>query len=187
MSAGHPVASAHLERQSTARVVASSEWGDAPGAGLALKSHRRFRSPQEIIVRRPVPFIVLALATVLLVVACSSSSGSGLTGKAWQWTASTTKVPASQSVVPDPENYTLTFNTDGSFSAKVDCNNMSGTYTTTSSGGLTITPGPMTLAACGPDSLSDIYVAGLMQAKSYAISNSQLTITLADEGTMTFK
>ena len=137
--------------------------------------------------RRLATVVALALAVVVLVAACSSSSGSGLTGKAWQWTASTTKVPASQSVVPDPENYTITFNTDGSFSAKVDCNNMSGTYTTTSSGGLAITPGPMTLAACGPETLSDLYVAGLMQAKSYAIASSQLTITLADEGTMTFK
>ena len=37
----------------------------------------------------------------------------GLTGKTWQWTASTTKVPASQSVVPDPENYTIEFKSDG--------------------------------------------------------------------------
>jgi heat shock protein HslJ len=137
--------------------------------------------------RRLVAVVAFAMATVMLVAACSSSSGPSLTGKAWQWTASTTKVPASQSVVPKPEDYTITFNTDGTFSAKVDCNNMSGQYTTTSSGGLTITPGPMTLAACGPDTLSDIYVAELMKSKSYAIASSQLTITLTDDGTMTFK
>jgi heat shock protein HslJ len=137
--------------------------------------------------RRLVAVVAFALAAVILVAACSSSSGSSLTGKAWQWTASTTKVPASQSVVPDPQNYTITFNTDGTFSAKVDCNNMAGQYTTTSSGGLTIRPGPMTLAACGADSLSDIYVAELLKSKSYAIADAKLTITLTDEGTMTFK
>jgi len=130
---------------------------------------------------------VLALLAVALLAAACGSSGPALTGRAWQWTASTTKVPASQSVVPDPQDYTITFATDGSFQAKADCNTVSGSYTTTSSGGMTITPGPSTLVACGPDSLSDIYVAGLGKAASYAISNAELTITLADAGTMTFK
>ena len=86
----------------------------------------------------------------LLLAACSPSSGSALTGTTWQWTASTTTVPASQSVVPDPENYTITFNTDGTFEAKVDCNQASGDYTTNGSE-LTITPGPSTLATpCRP-------------------------------------
>ena len=135
--------------------------------------------------RRLVVLVVLAVSAVVLLGACSSSAG--LTGKTWQWTASTTKVPASQSVVPDPGNYTIEFKSDGSFSSKVDCNQLSGTYTTTSSGGLTIVPGPMTLAACGDDSLDAQFIAGLGTAKSYVISNGQLTITAAEDATLSFK
>jgi heat shock protein HslJ len=128
----------------------------------------------------------LSLAvSVLLVAACQSSSGSGLTGKTWQWTGSTTTVPASQSVVPDPENYTITFNTDGTFAAKVDCNQVAGDYTTSGSD-LTISPGPSTLAACPEGSLDALYLDGLDRAASYSISGTDLTITLDDEGTMQF-
>jgi heat shock protein HslJ len=72
--------------------------------------------------------------------------------------------------VPNPEKYTIGFKSDGKFSAKADCNQVAGGYTTTSSGGLTITPGPSTLVACGADSLGDMYVAGLAMAASYSIS-----------------
>ena len=58
-------------------------------------------------------------------------------------------MPAFQGVVPaaDQANYTIEFKSDGTFNAKADCNQLAGTYTTTGSGGLTIVPGPMTLAA----------------------------------------
>jgi heat shock protein HslJ len=122
--------------------------------------------------------------SALLLAACQSSSGSGLTGT-WLWTGSTTSVPASQSVVPDPENYTITFNSDGTFSAKVDCNQVAGDFTTSGSD-LTITPGPSTLAACPDGSLDSLYLEGLGKAASYSIADETLTITLTDEGTMQF-
>src|SRR5688500_1289343 len=103
---------------------------------------------------------VLALTALVSLVSCSSP-GSGLTGKVWQWTASTTTVPASQSVVPDPENYTIEFKADGSFAAKADCNQVSGTYTTAGNNALAIVPGPTTLAMCPEGSLDSLYVAGL--------------------------
>ena len=130
--------------------------------------------------------IVLVLGAVLIT-ACSS--GSSLTGKAWQWTAMTTTTPTSQSVVPSDEqaNYTVEFKSDGTFASKADCNQVSGTYTTTSSGGLTIVPGPSTLAACPEGSLAPIFVAGLSSAASYTITNGALTITTQDASTLTFK
>jgi heat shock protein HslJ len=127
----------------------------------------------------------IIVAAVMALAACSA--GASLTGKTWQWTASTTKVPASQSNVPDPSNYTIEFKTDGTYQAKADCNTVSGTYTSTASGGLTINPGASSLAACGPDSLSDIYVQSLGQAIGYTFFGQQLTINLSDLGTMTFK
>ena len=112
-----------------------------------------------------------------------------LIGKAWQLTAITEKVPAFQGVVPAAEqaNYTLEFKADGTFAAKADCNQVAGTYTTTSAGGLSIAVGPSTMAACADGSLSDLYILGLGNAASYAIASDQLTITLVDGGTLVFK
>ena len=129
--------------------------------------------------------LITGLTLGAMLVGCSSS-GTSLTGTTWEWTASTTKTPASQSVVPDPQDYTIEFKTNQTFSAKADCNQVAGTWTSTSDNGLTITLGPSTLAACGSDSLSDLYVAGLAKAKLYVIEESKLILTLTDEGTMTF-
>ncbi|HET6445090.1 MAG TPA: META domain-containing protein [candidate division Zixibacteria bacterium] len=53
--------------------------------------------------------------------------------------------------VPNPENYTLIFSEDGTFSGTADCNAISGTYSQAS--GFTVTVGPSTMAFCGEDSL----------------------------------
>jgi len=92
--------------------------------------------------------VLMTLAAALLVAACGSSSS--LTGHTWQWTAATEKVPASQSVVPDPQNYTIEFKSDGTYAMKADCNTISGAYTTSGSS-LTIQPGAGTLVACAPE------------------------------------
>ena len=132
---------------------------------------------------------LFALVIGVAAIAAACSGGSSLTGKTWQLTAITEKVPAFQGVVPaaDQPNYTIEFKSDGTFNAKADCNQLSGSYTTTSSGGLTIVLGPSTLAACPEGSLSSQYVAALGQAASYAIASGQLTITLADGGTLVYK
>ena len=44
-------------------------------------------------------------------------------------------------------NYTITFNDDGTFAAKADCNQVSGTYTIEDNSVLTIVPGPSTSAS----------------------------------------
>lgn len=131
---------------------------------------------------------VLMLAVAVVVIACSSSSG-GLTGKTWQLTAITELTPAFQGVVPaaDQSKYTIEFKSDGTFQAKADCNQVSGQYVTTSTGGMTITLGPSTLVACPEGSMGDQYVAGLGNTASYAIANSALTLTLKDGGTLVFK
>lgn len=115
--------------------------------------------------------------------------GAGLTGKVWQLTAITERNPAFQGVVPADQqaNYTIEFKTDGTFGAKADCNQVAGTYTATSSGGLTLAIGPTTMVACADGSLSDLYILGLGNAASYAIASDQLTITLVDQGTLVYK
>jgi heat shock protein HslJ len=137
--------------------------------------------------------IVLTVLTVVFVAAACQTGGAsspsatsaGIEGT-WQWTASTETVPASQAVVPDPENYTITFNADGTFAAKADCNQVAGTYTADGSN-LALVLGPSTLAACAEGSLGGLYVEYLDLIATYAISGDQLTATFIDDtGTMTF-
>jgi heat shock protein HslJ len=58
--------------------------------------------------------------------------------------------------VPNPENYTIDFKEDGTFTGKADCNSIAGTYSTES--GFVITLGPSTLAFCGEASLDTAYL-----------------------------
>ena len=132
--------------------------------------------------------ITLAIALTVALAACSGSSSS-LTGKTWQLTAIGHRVAGGYGGVPeaDQANYTIEFKSDGNYQAKADCNQTSGTYTTTSDGGLTIEPGPTTLVACSGGSLSDEYIESLTTASSYAIKDGQLTMTVKDGWTLTFK
>jgi heat shock protein HslJ len=117
----------------------------------------------------------------------------GLLGKTWQLTAVTEKVPAFQGVIPDAEqaNYTITFNGDGTFQAQADCNSVSGTYSTAdptaASGDLSIFLGPSTLAMCPEGSFDGLFTIGLGSAASYEVAADALTITLVNDGTLTFK
>ena len=136
--------------------------------------------------------LFLALSATTLLAACGATGG-GLTGKAWQLTAITEKVPAFQGVVPAAEqaNYTIEFLADGTFSAKADCNNVSGTFTTAdpaaATGDIEIVPGASTRAMCPEGSLSDQFVTALGNAARYEVADGELTITLQDEGTLAFK
>src|SRR5262245_23862688 len=133
--------------------------------------------------------IALVVAATVVVAACSGS-GSGLTNRTWHLTAITTKKPAFQGDVPaaDQSKYTIEFKSDGTYNAKADCNQTSGTYTTASDHSLTMAPGPTTLVACPAGSLSDEYIQGLTQPSSYVITGGQLTLSLDDgDGTAEFK
>ncbi|WP_406661677.1 META domain-containing protein [Methanolobus sp. ZRKC3] len=93
----------------------------------------------------------------------------------WQWSGLIENEPASQSVVPDPENYTILFSEDGTYSIKADCNLGSGSYTLEGNE-LTLGPGPMTLAACGPESLYDMYVTLIGNVNSVAMEDGNLVL-----------
>jgi heat shock protein HslJ len=133
---------------------------------------------------RPRAFLAMIAVVAVILAACGGATGDGaaLTGKLWQWTESTISEPAT---IADPTRYTITFADDGTYSAKIDCNQASGAFTTTEDGGITIQPGPMTLVGCPDDSQADVFLAGLLGATSYTVTDSELVLTTAT-GTLTF-
>jgi heat shock protein HslJ len=98
------------------------------------------------------------LAALFTLVACSSGDdeADSITDKEWQWEFVKDQPSGETTTVADPENYTLVFRDDGTFSGKADCNQISGTYT--QEGGFFLTLGPSTMAFCGEDSLDQLYL-----------------------------
>jgi heat shock protein HslJ len=79
-----------------------------------------------------------------------------ITSIVWQWTSVTDRPTNQTTVVPDPENYTITFLDDGTLSGLADCNMFTGAYSQVD--GFDITLGASTMAACGEDSLDQQYL-----------------------------
>lgn len=105
-----------------------------------------------------------------------------VTGTEWQWRQLQETNPPSLSAVPNDQTYSLNLAADGSFTFTADCNNGSGTYTSSGTS-LTLTLGPITLAACGPDSLANNYVSLLAQVVSFGMDNSSLILTTGSGST----
>ena len=129
---------------------------------------------------------ILVLILLTLLSACSSQqTGADIIDIPWQWTALFENEPASQSVVPNPDNYTLTLNSDGSMNIKADCNMMSGSFSVDGTS-LTLVLGPSTLAFCGEESLDLMFTELLNSVESYTIENDQLVLNLENDfGKMT--
>jgi heat shock protein HslJ len=87
----------------------------------------------------------------------NAPTANDITNINWQWMSVTNQTTRETTEVPDPEDYTIIFRDDGTLNGQADCNSFSGTYSQES--GFSITLGPMTLAACGDDSLDAQYVA----------------------------
>ncbi len=117
----------------------------------------------------------------------SAAQAASLVGPVWQWEKFVDVATGKASMdVKDPQNYTVTFQADGTVAMKADCNNAAGTYTADGAK-LTISIGPVTLAACGPDSLGETFLIDLTSAGTYAIEGGKLMIDLmADGGRMVF-
>lgn len=116
--------------------------------------------------------LFVALLSIALV-GCSSNESepevdadpNNVTDIIWEW--ETLKVATGQvddggrpisetTSISNPESYTLILREDGTFSAKADCNQISGTYL--ADGGYSFTLGPSTMAFCGEDSLDLQYI-----------------------------
>lgn len=115
-----------------------------------------------------------------------SQTGTSLTNVLWGWTELTETQPASQSIIPDPENYTLVFQPDNGLQILADCNSGFGTYTADGDQ-MGIEIGVLTTAICGADSLSALFLDTLERVGSYELSQDELVLDLAEiSGTMRF-
>jgi heat shock protein HslJ len=111
---------------------------------------------------KKITFVSIICLSIVILAACGSgsdsesASGSSITGVVWQWETVTIQDTNETTTVPNPENYTIEFKEDGTFSGKADCNNIAGTYS--QENGFSITLGPSTLAFCGEASLDTVYL-----------------------------
>jgi len=127
-------------------------------------------------------FLISSLIVIVFLLAACGGSGSSdkLLNTTWQWASLKETEPASQSVVPNPENYAIVFKEDGSFDATVDCNKVSGSYKLDGNK-LSIMPGPSTMAECGPESLSDLFMGYLVQVTAYEMDGDTLVLIVGDD------
>jgi heat shock protein HslJ len=97
---------------------------------------------------------------LFILTACSRGetppSTNTIQGIVWQWVSVTKQASNETTSVSNPESYTITFITDGTFDGKANYTNISGTYTQTN--GFTIKVETSTQAYCGDTSLDQQYL-----------------------------
>jgi uncharacterized protein YraI/heat shock protein HslJ len=121
-----------------------------------------------------------------LAYAVPTQAGTSLTGVQWGWTELTETQPASQSIIPNPENYTLVFQPDGGLQILADCNSGFGSYTLEGDN-MSIEIIVSTSAECGAESLSSLFFDLLGRVGSYEVSQETLVLNLSEvAGTMRF-
>jgi heat shock protein HslJ len=115
----------------------------------------------------------------------TTAASAGLTGVTLQWPA--TDADGNPVEVDNPEDYFLVLWPDGTFNFQADCNVGRGTYTYDTSGALTLSPGPMTLAACPEGSQADAFVNFLGDVTGVTVGDdANPTLTTADGRSSTF-
>jgi heat shock protein HslJ len=104
--------------------------------------------------------LLAALGIVLLLAACAQAAtptpDNSIQDIVWQWVSATNKTTGEVTTVTNPENYSITFNADGTLVGKADCNNFNGTYSQEK--GFSIKIGASTMAYCGDTSLDQQYL-----------------------------
>ena len=105
----------------------------------------------------------------------------------WQWVELIETNPAAQSVVPDPEKYTVALFDDGAYTVTADCKSGMGNYTTDASQ-IILEPFPVTMQICSDESLEPQYLSFLGQVDTFGIADGKLIYILKDgAGEMRFQ
>jgi len=128
------------------------------------------------------------VAPALSLLAGGDSEDGGLTdlpGTTWYWQR--TLINDDTSFAPDdPSRYTLTFHSDATVSARVDCNQMGGIYKRDGASiAIELTHG--TRAMCPPDSLDIEFQREIGEVRHVVFANGAMHFDLTGHrGTMTF-
>jgi heat shock protein HslJ len=132
--------------------------------------------------------LVLLVIGMLILAACGGQEeAESIVGTTWQWQEYQDSAGENNIDVPDPQNYTLTLNEDGTANIKADCNQVSWTYELDGNELTFNTLGPSTLAMCAEDSLDTVYLQRLGETATYVTSEGQLFLNLKfDSGNMIF-
>lgn len=101
-----------------------------------------------------------------------SASVKELRSQTWNWNR--TEYKDQVTTIENGENFQLTFNEDWTFSAKIDCNSGSGTYTATDTGSIKMTLGPVTEAYCGEESSDQDFIGMIKAVQDYRTYDGQL-------------
>jgi para-nitrobenzyl esterase len=130
----------------------------------------------------------LLLAALPLAIACSArtpatpqNAAVRLGGTSWQLV----RFQGSDDKVLTPDDsakYTIAFGTDGSVSARVDCNRGRGTWKSSGPNQLQFGPLALTRAACPPGSLHDRIVKDWEFVRSYTLKDRHLFLALMADG-----
>lgn len=148
-------------------IVLADLYGPGVAANLAQRPSPESRRGDHVVSKLSLSsLLVVSLSIVLMICAAcvppatpvppTPAASSTITGIVWQWTSVTNQTTRETSTVPNPEDYTIVFNADGTLTGKADCNTFAGTYS--QEGGFSITIGATTMAACGEDSLDGQYL-----------------------------
>lgn len=133
---------------------------------------------------RTYSLLILFLAEFVLSSCSTGTSPDELSEMQGNWELQSLQLGGATVQIPNPESYTVRFNSDGSLDIRADCNGCFGSYETD---GNSISIGTLgcTAAACLPGSLGTQYAAALSSASSFERSGAQLSITYAG-GVMRF-
>ena len=109
-----------------------------------------------------------------------------LIDKLWLWERRDAATPIE---VPNPSEYNLIFNADGTFFAQLDCNRGGGSYATSGDGSLMMELGMTSMALCPEDSLINEMMATFPAAAQYRIEEegAVLVIVWADGASDTYR
>lgn len=133
--------------------------------------------------------LALPLLAFVLFVAVGSANAqqASISGTSWKLVsiqdASGTKNTSDQ-------NITLNFDSNGQAGGQSTCNSYGGSYTMGANGSLVLTDIISTLRACVDNALNDLeseYYAALNTVSAYSINGSMLTLTFANNGTLTYE
>jgi para-nitrobenzyl esterase len=119
----------------------------------------------------------------------SAEAVPGLTGVVWQWAEFQDSAELNDITVPNPANYTLQFNEDGTLNLVADCNVGSTTYTVDGSSLIiNVNTIAITRAMCPEGSLDTQFLAFLNDVRTFVImEDGRLALNLfADAGNLLF-